>query len=53
MNDCPFCSSPCNNSHCPYSKKECKDCARLEEEKKRLLDLVKGLEKLLKRDKHD
>lgn len=53
MKECPFCSIPCNQPHCPYTKKQCKDCIRLEEEKKRLIEIIKGLEKLLKKDKHD
>ena len=53
MNGCPFCPIPCNQAHCPYTKQECQDCARLEEEKKRLIEIIKGLEKLLKKDKLD
>jgi hypothetical protein len=52
MNECPFCSTPCNQSHCAYSKKECQDCVRLEKEKKRLIEIIKGLEKLVKKDEH-
>jgi hypothetical protein len=53
MSDCPFCKVPCKQPHCPYTKKECQDCVRLEEEKKRLVEIIKGLEKLLKKDKYD
>lgn len=53
MNNCPFCSTPCNQPHCPYINQKCLDCVRLEEEKKRLIEIIRGLEKLLKKDNHD
>ena len=53
MDECRFCVTPCNQPHCPYTKKECPNCVRLEEEKKRLIEIIRGLEKLLKGDKLD
>jgi len=56
MSDCPFCKTPCNMPHCPYTKKENEECdnceekiSQFEKERKYLIKTIKDLEELFKR----